>query len=163
MPPQLLELETLLRQLIAEHRRLLTHVETHEAAVKALDIRAMDDAGRQQEACRLRIVSLEQRRRGLVQQLTRGMSVQGEPTLRKLAVLYPSKAQSLLQLRAELKSVIDQIAARNHVAGKVASAVLGHLNTVVRLISGAIERAGLYTKKGIPKVSPRIGVMDAMG
>jgi hypothetical protein len=111
----------------------------------------------------LRIIALEQRRRAIVQQLTRGMNVGPDPTIRKLAALFPIKAQSLLALRAELRGVIDQISARNHVAGKVAAAVLGHLNTVVRLISGVVERAGLYTKKGIPKVSSRIGVMDATG
>ena len=48
-------------------------------------------------------------------------------------------------------------------AGRLASAVLGHLNTVVRLLAGAVEKAGLYTKQGIPQVSARIGVMEAVG
>jgi hypothetical protein len=163
MPPQLSELEALLRQLIAEHRKLLAHVQEHEAAVKVLDVRAMEDSGRRQEAVRLRIIMLEQRRRATAQQLIRGTGIQGDPNIRKLAAMFPIKAQVLMQLRAELRGVIDQITARNHVAGKVAAAVQGHLNTVVRLISGVVERAGLYTKKGIPKVSSRIGVMDATG
>ena len=45
----------------------------------------------------------------------------------------------------------------------LAGAVLGHLNTVVRLIAGAVERAGIYTKSGVPQVSNRIGVMEAVG
>jgi hypothetical protein len=163
MPPQLSELEVLLRQLIAEHRKLLSHVQEHEAAVKALDVKVMEASGRRQETVRLRIIALEQRRRATVQQLIRGTGIQGDPNLRKLAAMFPIKAKSLLQLRAELREVIDQIAVRNHVAGKVAAAVLGHLNTLVRMISGVVERAGLYTKRGIPKVSSRIGVMDATG
>ena len=43
------------------------------------------------------------------------------------------------------------------------SALLGHLNTVVRLIAGAVERAGVYTKTGAPQMSNRIGVMEAVG
>jgi hypothetical protein len=69
----------------------------------------------------------------------------------------------LLKLRAELKDVINRVQARTHVAGKLASAVVGHLNTVVRLLAGAVEKAGLYTKQGIPQVSSRIGVMEAVG
>ena len=163
MPPQLSELEALLRQLIAEHRKLLAHVQEHEAAVKVLDVRDMEESGRRQESVRLRIITLDQRRKATVQQLIRGTGVQGDPNLRKIAAMFPIRAKALLQLRSELREVIDQITARNHVAGKVAAAVLGHLNTVVRLISGVVERAGLYTKKGIPKVSSRIGVMDATG
>jgi hypothetical protein len=37
------------------------------------------------------------------------------------------------------------------------------LNTVVRLIAGAVEQAGVYTKTGSPKVSGRIGVLEAVG
>jgi hypothetical protein len=45
----------------------------------------------------------------------------------------------------------------------LAGAVLGHLNTVVRLIAGAVEQAGVYTKQGVPQVSARIGVIEAVG
>ena len=41
--------------------------------------------------------------------------------------------------------------------------MLGHLNTVVRLLAGAVERAGVYTKDGIPRVASRIGIMEAVG
>jgi hypothetical protein len=58
--------------------------------------------------------------------------------------------------------VLEQLAARNKISGKVATAVLGHLNTVVRLLAGAVERAGLYTKNGIPQVSSRIGAIEAV-
>jgi hypothetical protein len=149
--------------MIAEHRRLLDHVHKHESAVKKLDLPAMEIAGREQEASRMRIVLLEQRRRLLAQHLARTMNLRGEPTVRQIAALYPIRADALMQLRAELKGLIEQITLRTHVAGKVASAVLGHLNTLVRLVAGVVERAGLYTKKGIPRVSSRIGVMDAVG
>ncbi len=48
-------------------------------------------------------------------------------------------------------------------AAKLSAAVLGHLNTAVRLVAGAIERAGVYTRTGSPKVAARIGNMDAIG
>lgn len=163
MSRQLCELEAILQQLVVEHRRLLSHVERHESAMKAFDLKTMDDAGQLQESSRLRIAMLEQRRRNLVVQMTKAMNVRGDVTVRQLAGLFPSRAEALMQLRAELKSVVEQIQARTHVTGKLAGAVLCHLNMVVRLIAGVVEKAGLYTKNGVPQVSNRIGMMEAIG
>lgn len=163
MPPQVSELENLLTQLIAEHRRLLAQVERHAEAMKKIDLPTMEDAGRQQEACRLRIISMEQRRRYLMQQISRAVNQPGELTLPLLAGMFPAKSASLLKLRAELKGIAEQIAKRARISSKVAAAVLGHLNTAVRLVAGVVERAGLYTKKGIPRASRRIGMMETVG
>ena len=163
MSSQVSELETLLRQMIADHHRLLSLVEKHAAAMKVFDLKAMAEQGRQQEALRMRIATAEVRRRLLVQQIARGANMQGEPTLRKLVAQFPQRAEALLALRAELKEVVETTASRTKISGKVASAVLGHLNTVVRLLTGAAERAGLYTKQGIPRASGRIGMMERVG
>ena len=163
MSRQISELEGVLKQLIIEHSRLLQLVTKHEAAMKAFDLRAMDDLGREQDASRIRVVGLDQRRRLIVLALAKTLNVQGEPTLKQLAALHPEHATSLLALRTELKQVVEQTSLRTFVGGKVAGAVLGHLNTVVRLVAGAVERAGIYTKSGIPKMSARIGGLEAVG
>ena len=59
------ELENVLRSLADEHRRMLTHVESQQAAMKAFDLKALDDARNQQEASRLRVAALENKRRAL--------------------------------------------------------------------------------------------------
>jgi hypothetical protein len=159
---QLLDLEAILQQLVAEHGKLLRHVEAYQAAMRAVDLKAMDAAGNLQEATRLRINGLESRRRLLTQQIARLLRVDGDLTLTRLAELQPARRAALLKLRDELRSVMTQVAARSHVAGKLAGAVLGHLNTVVRLLAGAVEQAGVYTKHGVPQVSARIGVMEAV-
>jgi len=53
------ELENILQALVAEHRRLLAHLEGQQAAMKAFDLKALDDSRNQQEACRLRVATLE--------------------------------------------------------------------------------------------------------
>ena len=163
MSRQISELEAVLRQLIQEHTRLLAHATTYGAAMQAFDLRAMDDAGREQEASRLRLTMLDQRRRSIVQQIGKAMNIKGELTVTKIAAMNPENAMALLELRKQLKELVEQVAARNKISGKVAGAVLGHLNTVVRLLAGAVERAGLYTKNGVPQVSGRIGGMEAVG
>jgi hypothetical protein len=157
------DLEAILAQLTDEHRKLLGHAERQQAAMRTLDLKAMDDAARLTEAARLRIAALETKRRNLIVAIARSHRMTQIPTLPDIANMYPANAPTLLKLRDELKATMKAVQSRTHVAGRLASAVAGHLNTVVRLLAGAVEKAGLYTKQGIPQVSNRIGVMEAVG
>jgi hypothetical protein len=160
---QVFELENLLGEMIAEHRRLLKQAEVQQAAMKVLDLKAMDDCAKVQEASRLRLANLETKRRLIVAQIARLHGVHGNLTVPQIAEFYPHRKTMLMNLRETLKAEMNALASRNHVAGRLAGAVVGHLNTVVRLLAGAVEKAGLYTRQGIPQVSTRIGVMDAVG
>jgi hypothetical protein len=158
------ELENVLQSLAVEHRRLLAHVESQQTAMKAFDLKGMDDARNQQEASRLRVTALENKRRVIVTQMAKAMRADAHTlTIARIAQLQPAYRERLFKLRDELKTIVAQIGARTHVAGRLASAVLGHLNTVVRLLAGAVEKTGVYTKQGVPRVSSRIGVMEAVG
>ena len=158
------ELETVLQLLLNEHRKLLGYLEQQQAAMKKFDLTAMDAARNQQEACRMRVSTLEAKRRVTVINMAKLLKTDPATlTLTRIAELHPVRKDALLKLRGELKALAAQIEGRVYVAGKLAGAVLGHLNTVVRLLAGAVEKAGLYTKHGIPQVSSRIGVMEAVG
>lgn len=159
----LADLEMLLQQLIQEHQRLLAQLQGQQAAMKKLDTPALEEMAAQQEATRMRIASLETRRRSLVSQLCTGLKIPGPPTIAKLVEHFPRDKARVLALRDKLKEHVAVVSSRATVAGKVAGAVLGHLNTVVRLLSGAVEQAGVYTKQGIPRVSGRIGRLEAVG
>jgi hypothetical protein len=163
MSRQLLEVEAIMQQLITEHQKLLRQMESQQAAMKSFDVKSIDNLTRLQETTRLRIAGLESKRRLMTQQLGRILKVKGDLTITRLGELYPSRKQFLFSLRDELKDVIQQISQKTHIAGKLAGAVMGHLNTVVRLLAGAVEQAGIYTKAGVPQVSARIGVMEAVG
>jgi hypothetical protein len=163
MSRQLLELETILHQLISEHRRLLTHVESHQGAMKAMDMALMNEAAQRQEESRLRIASLESRRHATVAALQTHLRIKEELTLTRLGELIPLRRKALFEMRDELRSLAEQIRHRATVGSRLAGAVLGHLNTVVRVLAGAVEQAGVYTKQGVPRVSARIGVIEAVG
>jgi hypothetical protein len=165
MSRQVLELESLLQELIAENQRLLKHLQSQQAAMRTMDVAAMDASARQQDASRMRLLALEARRRNTVNQILQqnGKRLGLNVTIAEIAAWYPARSAELLKLRKQLKDVVQQVQTRAQVAGRVAGAVLGHLNTVVRLIAGAVEKAGLYTQQGVPKVSSRIGVMEAVG
>jgi ElaB/YqjD/DUF883 family membrane-anchored ribosome-binding protein len=160
---QLTELEVTLQQLTAEYNRLIKHMDAHQAAMKGFDLAAMDAAAHQQEASRLRIGMLENKRKNLVNQIGKLLKHDGQLTITRIAELNPQRGPLLMKLRDELKSTIQHAAAKSHIAGKLAGAVLGHLNTVVRLLAGSVENAGVYSKHGVPQVTARIGVMEAVG
>jgi hypothetical protein len=160
---QIADLEALLQQMVVEHGKLLKNIEVQQAAMKVLNLKAMDEATNLQEAGRLRIAGLEQKRRMAVIQISRALRLAGEPRIPQLAEIFPERKTALLKLREELQNLIGQITKKNHIAGKLAGAVLGHLNTAIRLFAGAVEHAGLYTKSGTPRMASRIGVMEAVG
>ena len=162
MSRQVFELETLLAQLIDEHKKLVGHLDRQQAAMRAFDLKTMDEVVRLAEATRLRIAGMESKRRALITAIARAHRMSQMPTLPDIATMYPPSAPKLLKLRDELKSAIQSVQKRSNIAGKVASAVLGHLNTAVRLLSSTVKHAGTYTKQGTPRVSNRIGVMEAV-
>jgi len=156
------ELQIVLAQIIDEHRKLLTESDRHQAAIRTMDVPNMDASRTRQDSIRERISQLESRRRALADQSAPGH--RGAPmTLTRLAELNPHSRAKLLAQRDELRSLIGQISQRTHVAGRVAGAVLGHLNSVVRVLAGAVQQAGVYTKQGVPKFSARIGALDSVG
>src|SRR5450432_1091632 len=163
MSRQLIELESVMSLLIEEHRRLLAHMQTQQAAMKKLESGAMEESLHRQEASRMRIISLESRRRLLVQQIAKFSRLTPDATLAQIAAVAGPAGHKLVYLRDELKKVIREITEYTTVSGRLASAVLGHLNTAMRMFADAVGQAGTYTKNGIPRVSSRIGVMEAVG
>jgi hypothetical protein len=159
---QINDLQFILQQLVAEHEKLLRLLEEQQRALRVLDARRVQELSAQQEASRLRIAGLENRRRLTLQQLCVASRLAGEPTITRLAAMFPQAGQPLLALRDRLKALAAAISGRAQIAGKVAGALLGHLNTVVRLVAGATEQARLYNKQGVHAVSNRIGVMEAV-
>jgi hypothetical protein len=160
---QLGDLENILTQLLAEHERLLGQLDEQQAAMKKLDLKTLEASSKLQEATRLRIASLETRRRTTVSQLALALKIQGPATLTKVAEASGAHEAKLVSLRDRLKDLMEQIATRSHIASRLAGAVLGHLNTMVRLLAGAVEQPGVYTKHGTAQVTGRIGVLEAIG
>jgi hypothetical protein len=158
----IVELENILKLLIQEHQQLLAEVQRHQAAIKTINVPLMQASQARQEALRLKIGALEGRRAAVTAQLAFAHKAPSL-TLTKLAELNPQNRRKLLALRDELRAVIGQISQYTHVAARVTGAVLGHLNTVVRLLGGAMQQAGVYTRHGVPRAAGRIGVVEAVG
>ena len=160
---QLGDLEVILAHLVAEHEKLIGQLDEQQAAMKKLDLKALEACSKLQEATRLRIASLETRRRTTVTQIAIALKLPGAATLANVAEASGAQQSKLISLRDRLKDLMEQIATRSHIASRLAGAVLGHLNTMVRLLAGAVEQPGVYTKHGTTQVAGRIGVLEAVG
>ncbi len=156
------ELERLLLEMITEHRALLVETDLHAKAVRSLDLHAMEQSAGRQDAARARIAMIENRRKLQNQIDARTLRLPPDATLAQIAQSDPPRRARLLALREELRTIAFQIAQQTHVTARVTGAVLGHLNTAVRLLSSTVKHAGTYTKQGTPRVSTRIGVMEAV-
>jgi hypothetical protein len=158
------ELEGVLATLIIEHRRLLRQVVAQHDAMKKIDLKGIEAATAQQEALRLRITTLEARRQVVATQLAQSLRVEPPITLTRIVDALPVPQQfTLRRQRDELRNVMQEISQHAKNSGRLAGAVLGYLNTAVRLLNGAMQRSGAYTRQGLSRSTPRLGVMDAVG
>jgi hypothetical protein len=157
------ELEQTIGQIVSEHAKLNTLLDQHHDALKSMCTDDIERLTHQQDAVRIRIAQLDQRRRAQGESMARTLKIDGELTLSRLAQVFPARAQSLLALKDKLTALVVDIDRKTTITGRLTSAVLGHLNTVVRLIAGAVEQAGVYTRDGNPKISNRIGSLEAIG
>ncbi len=163
MSRQLAELEHVLSLIVVEHRKLLEQVDAQHLAMRTMQTEQIQNITALQESTRLRIATLDTKRRNLAIAIGKLIRLTGEPTLAQLAQAFPARALPLQQLRRELRTLVTQIQTKTTIASRLAGAVLGHLNTAVRLIAGAVEQAGVYTKHGTPRIAARIGAIEAVG
>jgi flagellar FlgN protein len=163
MSKHLSDLQTILGQLVVEQTRLLALMETQYTAMKKLDVKGLLEVAHQQETVRLRIIDLENRRQGVCRQLAAAAKLSGDLTVSRIIELFPPHAEAFKKLRTQLRDLIGKVSQRASMASKLSGAVVGHLNTALRILAAAVERAGVYTKNGVPRVATRLGVMDAVG
>ena len=114
------DLQAILMQLAAEHRKLLDQLEAQHAAMKKFDLPAIADWITRSESTRLRINDLENRRRNLMRQITVVLKLPEEPRLTRLAELFPPQAAGLLNARQELRDLATRILRRSQGSSRLA-------------------------------------------
>lgn len=163
------ELDKALGQLATEQRRLLQLLHRQRDAMKVLDAPAIEQVVREQEASRTRLSSIDSRRKALSLALARELKLPlqpgQEPTLRALAssITDSSARKRLTDRRDELRALAEELAAASHVAGRIAGAVLGHVNSALRLLASAMSDAGTYTRNGAPRCTGGLSALELVG
>ena len=162
MSPTIVELEKLLALLVTEHRALSAAADVYQAALRTFDLEQINAGADAVETSRAKIVMFENRRRHQTLLVARTHKLASDETITQIADAVPAHRINLLKHRDALRTLTAEIAAKNSVSAKVAAAMMGHLNSVVRMVSGAVRQAAVYTRYGQHTVAARVGVMEAV-
>lgn len=162
MSPTIVELEKLLAVLVNEHRTLSAAADVYQKALRTFDLEQINAGADAVEASRSKIVMFENRRRHQTLLVARTHKLPNDVTITQIATAVPAHRLTLLKHRDELRKLVAEISAKNNVSAKVAAAMMGHLNSVVRMVSGAVRQAAVYTRYGQHTVAARVGVMEAV-
>ena len=149
------DLESILQQLIVEHRKLLKHVDCAPGRDED-DGAGCDGSGGELSGglATARHDAGESRRRTVIAaDCATTQDYRRNHDHASGASSFRSAGMRCTKLREELKKTILADPGENAHRRSTGWSLLGHLNTVVRLIAGAVERAGIYTKSGVPQVS----------
>lgn len=163
MSRPILELEAVMSQLVLEYTRLTAAAERYQLAMRALDTTAMDALQQEQEKLRMRLAQLELRRRAALTGVARFYKLDRLPTLTEIAGLDTGRCGEIRRFQKELRDVTSKLQRHTTVSQRLAGALLGHLNSAVKLFAGITQQASTYTRHGGPKITGRIGGMEAVG
>lgn len=157
------DLINVLKTILRDYARMADLVQQQQTAMRALDQSAMERLHADQDRLRIQLSQLENRRKNSLSAVARAYKLSVMPTLAQVADLEPAHRQEILQLRDDLQRVTQELANRWLMVLRLAGALLGHLNSAVKLLAGATQQAGTYTRQGGTMLSGRIGVVDAVG
>jgi flagellar biosynthesis/type III secretory pathway chaperone len=142
------ELEQLLRQLLEAHHAWLGSMSEYERVLRSFNAAEIEKASKKQQSQLAVIQQLEKRRQFILTQLARQHRAAGSFTLEQLAQTYPQRKLILLQMRQELREVLERVKVKNEAAARVASSALGNLNTALRVIASKTGNAATYDRNG---------------
>jgi len=156
------ELEQVLRELLQAHHAWLVSMNDYERVLRAFDAPEIERASKKQQQQLAVIQQLEKRRQFALQQLAKQHKSVQSPTFEQLAQNYPQRKLILLQMRQELRDVLERVKKKNAGAQRVTTAALGNLNTALRVIGAAAGNAGTYDRKGASVAPQRLKSIEAV-
>ena len=147
----------------AEYSKLADAVEKYEHAMRAIDTVAMDKLHREQEQLRMRIGQLDARRKSVIGAIARHYRLDHQPNLSEIVQLDAAHSGEIRRLQNELREVTARLYRRTTISQRLAGALLGHLNSAVQLFAAATQQSSTYTRQGGPRISNRLGAIEAVG
>jgi hypothetical protein len=155
------QLDAVLRQLLAEHERLLALAGEHKAAISAADGRALGLCiGRQNEVVQ-RIAGLEKQRQVIVSAIVRpgtpapakgarpGFSTHPEPTMAVIAAHAPEPMRTRLAgVASALRDLLNRLHKEHQAVKAAAETLSAHMEGLMRQVCQRLSHAGTYARGG---------------
>ena len=149
MDKLVMELLTLLRELLAAHQRLLRLSQMRQEAMRTFDVQRLNDLLEREKAETQRLETIEKLRRILVEQMKLQLGRNTPATISAIAqrVAEPQRS-TLLGLAAQVKATVEQLDRSQRINAKVSETVVKSLAKVLKIVTGLAQHAGLYMRDG---------------
>lgn len=151
MDKELAQIESVLRDEIAAHQRLLSLLQRKLAALRRADQKSVTAICQQENQEVQQIADLAKQRMTLAAALTQMVDpAAGEPMrLMELCQRLPEPARGrLLLLRQQLVAQMDQVRADSGVARRAAESLLSHMHGLVQSIGSVVTQVTTYGRTG---------------
>lgn len=158
MDKALAELESLLTQLIAEHRQLLEQLRGKQQAMRSAKPAEVEARCTQEQAIVYRIGRLETQRQDAVRRITAMIDPAARSTLSITQIAdrveEPLRGR-LLVLRQQLRELIETVRRENEVARIATEGLLKHVQGIIQQVAAAMG-AGTYGRRGSMHQTPTL-------
>lgn len=157
--PRVVELEAVVRDLIAAYERLSALSQERQRAIRAADPGALGRViGLESEAVQA-VAALEQKRLPLVADLAKrlGAPARTETTITWIAQRLPGLARERLLSQAQrLRELISSVLKQNDTARRTAELLAGHMEGLMRQVAAALNHAQTYGRAGVVGAGPTV-------
>ncbi|MBX3406114.1 MAG: flagellar export chaperone FlgN [Phycisphaeraceae bacterium] len=160
------ELEAAVRDLVAEHERLIAAVAEQRAAVAAADGAAMNRAIARQGESAQRIAEIERRRIAAVGVLAAPACAGSRPDpsrvrVSELAATLPEPSRSrITDAASALKAALERLHREYGVLREAAAQLAAHLEGITRQVYARVSHTGAYARSGV--VGPPVQVVSSL-
>jgi FlgN protein len=146
-------LESLLREMLAAHERLIETGDQHADAMKRADGDGVQAATERQRQTLQEIATLEQRRREVVASMSRDVRGRapgaGTLTLTELAAAQPEPQRTrLVELARRLRAIVTAAHEQQRTLRRSATELVAHMDGLMRQVARRVSHAGTYTRRG---------------
>lgn len=144
------DLESLLREFIAKHERLLQLTIDHHQAIRQADTAKCDKIAGESRAVLSEIAELESGRQALVRRAEAELKPAGSlAKLTDIARCLPDPIRSaLLELSERLRGLMKRVQEEQNLLRVVSRVLLAHMEGLMRQVASTLSHSGTYAKTG---------------
>jgi flagellar biosynthesis/type III secretory pathway chaperone len=149
MDKLVMELLTLLREILAGQQRLLKLAIARRDAMRSYDLQQLESLAGQERIAMQSIASSNQERAALTGRFRQLLGRNVEPNVTEIGRRTPEPLKTqLLALAAEVRTIAEQVERNTRINATVSSTVVKSLAKVLKIVTGLAQHAGLYMRNG---------------
>jgi len=154
-----LELEALMRELIAEYQVLNELAGKRQDAMRQADTRTLGETIGAENVSVQRVAELERKRLPVVGELAKKLQAppKTEVTVSWLAQrLSGAAGERLSQLAATLRGLIQSLLKQNEASKRTAETLASHMDGLLKQVAASLNHARTYSPSGLVTAGPRV-------